>query len=98
MQLAHPNDTSSFLAHIGVTSFTAALNDSDLEYEVLKLEPKTLPDAVSHAVHLESLAESVRARSHAAADKAGGCVQLQCSIFAVTDKDKDKDKAADIQQ
>jgi len=98
VQLAHSNETSSFLVHIGVTSFIAALNDSDLEFEVLKLEPKTLPDAASRAVHLESLAESVRARSHAAADKTGGLVQRQRSILAITDDDKDEDKNADLQQ
>jgi len=38
------------------------------------------------------LAESVRAKSHAAADKAGGRDQRQRSILAITDDDKDKDK------
>ena len=33
-----------------------------LEFEVLKLEPKTLEDAVSHAMHQEALAGSVSAR------------------------------------
>jgi len=99
VQLAHPNETSSFFfTHIGVTSFIAALNDSDLEFEILKLESQTLPDAVSHAIRLESLAESVRARSHAAVDKAGGRVQRQRSILAITDENKDKDKDADLQQ
>jgi len=81
VQLAHPNETSSFLAHVGVTSFIVALNDGDLEFEILKLEPQTLPDTVSHAIRLESLVESVRSRSHAAADKAGRRVQRQRSII-----------------
>jgi len=98
VQLAHPNETSNFLAHIGVSSFIVALNDSGLEYEILKLEPQTLPDAASHAIRLESLVESVRVRSHAAADKAGGHVQRQCSILAITDENKDKDNDADLQQ
>ena len=89
VQLAHPNEGSSFLAHVGVNSFIAALDDSDLEFEILKLEPQTLPDAVSHAIRLESLAESVRARSQATADKAGGRVQRQRSILAITDENKD---------
>ena len=76
------------MAHVGKTAFIAALEDSDLEFEILKLEPQTLHDAVSHAIRLESLAKSVRARSHAATDKAGGRVQRQCSILAVTDENK----------
>ena len=81
-----------------VTSFIAAINDSNLEFEILKLEPQTLPNAASHAIRLESLAESVRAQSHAAADEAGGRVQRQRSILAITDDDKDKVKDADLQQ
>jgi len=87
-----------FLAHVGVNAFIAALDDSDLEFEILKLEPQTLPDAVSHAIRLESLEESVRARPHTAADKASGCVSRQRSILAVTDENKDKDKDAYLQQ
>ena len=98
VQLADPNEGSSFLAYVGVNSFIVALNDSNLEFEILKLEPQTLPDAVSHAVHLESLAEVVSARSRAAMDKVGGHVQRQCSIMAITDENKDKDKDADLQQ
>ena len=40
VQLAHPNEPSSFLAHVGVNAFIAALDDSDLEFEILKLEPQ----------------------------------------------------------
>jgi len=86
------------LAHEGKNAFIAALEDSDLEYEILKLEPRTLHDAVDHAICLESLAESVRARSHTATDKAGGHAQRQRSILAVTDENKDMDKNVDLQQ
>jgi len=88
VQLAHPTETGSFFAHIGVNAFIAALDDSDLEFEILKLEPQTLPDAVSHAIRLESLVESVRARPHSAADKAGGCIPRQRSILAISDENK----------
>jgi len=63
VQLAHPNQTGSFLAYTGVNAFIAALDKSDLEFAFLKLEPQTLPHAVNHAICLESLAEFVRARS-----------------------------------
>jgi len=70
----------------------------DLELEVLKLQPKTLSDAVDHAIRLESLAESVRLRSHAAMDKAGGRAQRQRNILAVTDKKEPKDESVERQQ
>ena len=99
VQLAHPRENSWFLVHVGVDSFIAALNNRDLEFDILKLEPQTLPDAVSHAIHLESLAESVSARSHTAADNTSGCVQnRQHTIFAVTDENKDKDEKATLLQ
>ena len=37
VQLAHPGESSRFLAHVGIDSFIAALNDRDLEFEILKL-------------------------------------------------------------
>jgi len=61
VQLAHPNEIGSFLVHVGKIAFLVALEDRELEYEILKLEPQTLHDAVSHAIRLKSLAESVRA-------------------------------------
>ena len=36
LQLAYPGANSSLLNHVGIDSFIAALNDRDLEYEVLK--------------------------------------------------------------
>ena len=99
VQLAHPAESSSFLVHVGVDSFITALNDRELEVEFLKLEPQTLPDAVSHAIRLESLAESVSARSHTNADQTSGRVQNHPRrILAVTDGNKDKDENADLQQ
>jgi len=99
VQLAHPGENSRFLAHVGVDSFIAALNNRDLEFEILKLEPQTLPDAVSHAIRLESLAQCVSARSHTAADNTSRRVQnRQRTIFAATDENKDKYEKATLQQ
>ena len=75
VKLAYPSEGSRFLVHVGVDSFIAALNDKDLEFEILKLEPKTLEDVLSHAIRLEAIAQSVSARSHTSADRAGGRVQ-----------------------
>ena len=63
-----PDQPGSFLALEGRNAYLSALDDGDLELEVLKLQPKTLSDAVDHTIRLESLAESVRSRSHAATD------------------------------
>jgi len=60
VQLAFPDQPGSFLALEGRNAFLNALDDGDLELEVLKLQPKTLTDAIDHAICLESLAESVR--------------------------------------
>jgi len=99
VQLAYPSEGSRFLVHVGVDSFIAALNDKDLEFEILKLEPKTLEDVLSHAIRLEAIAQSVSARSHTSADRAGGRVQNRPrNIFAVTGDKKDKDENADLLQ
>ena len=57
------------------------LDDGALEYEVLKLQPKTLSDAADFAIHLESLAESVRTKPHGAMDKVGGHMPRQWGIL-----------------
>jgi len=99
VQLAHPTESSHFWAHVGIDAFVGALNDRELEFEVLKLEPKTLEDAVDHAVCLESLAESVNARTPASTDKASARTQnCQRTIFAVTDDKKANDEKADLLQ
>jgi len=98
VQLAFPTETGSFLALEGRNAFLNALEDGDLEYEILKLEPKTLSDAVDHAIRLECLAESVRARSHAVTDKAGGRAHRQRNILAISDKKEPKDENVELQQ
>jgi len=98
VQLAFPDQPGSFLALEGRNAFLNALDDGELEYEVQKLQPKTLSDAVDHAIHLESLAESVRSQSHATTDKAGGRAPRQRNILAVTDKKERKDENVELQQ
>jgi len=98
VQLAFPNEPGSFLALEGRNAFLNALDDGDLEYEVLKLQPKTLSDAVDHTIRLESLAKLVRSRSHTTTEKAGGRAQRQRNILAVTDKKEPKDESVELQQ
>ena len=50
MQLAFPDQPASYLALQGRNAFLNALEDGVLEYEVLKLQPQTLSDAVDHAI------------------------------------------------
>ena len=56
---------------MGVDTFVTALNDRELEYEVLKLEPKTLEEAANHAMRLDALAHSVDARTYVPTSRAG---------------------------
>ena len=85
------------LCRIGVESLVTALNDRELEYEVLKLEPKTLEEAVTHAMRLEALAHLVNARTYACTNRAGGqCQSHPRNIFAVTDDKQEKGENADL--
>ena len=62
IQLAYPGAGDKLVKHVGIESFIAALNDRDLEYEVLQLEPTGLEEAASHAVKLEALTHTLNAR------------------------------------
>jgi len=64
LQLAYPGEGGRFTSRVGVDTFITALNDRELEYEVLKLEPKTLEEAANHAMRLDALARSVDARTY----------------------------------
>ena len=57
VQLAHPNEGESLTKYVGVESFVNALNDRELEYEILKFKPADLEEAVNHAVRLEALGD-----------------------------------------
>jgi len=72
VQLAFPGQPASYLALVGRQAFLNALDDGALEYEVLKLQPKTLSDAAEYVIPLESLAESVRSKPRGAMDRVGG--------------------------
>jgi len=87
------------VSHVGVDAFVTAVNDRELEYEVLKLEPKTLEEAANHAMRLDALARSMDARTYVSASRAGGQGQ-SCprNIFAVTDEKQKKGENGDLLQ
>jgi len=84
IQLAHSGAGDKLVRYVGVESFVTALNDKDLEYEVLKLEPTDLEEAASIAVKLEALSDSVDARAANSSERAGGRAQSHPrTVFAV---------------
>jgi len=86
LQLTYPGEGGPFISRVGVDTFITALNDRELEYEVLKLEPKTLEEAANHAMRLDALTKSVDARIPVATNRAGGQGQSrQRNVYAVTD-------------
>jgi len=86
LQLAYPGEGGRFISHVGVDTFITALNDRELEYEVLKLGPASLEEAANHAMRLDALAKSVDTRVPAATSRAGGQGQSrQRNVYAVTD-------------
>jgi len=98
VQLAHPTESGSFLSHVGIRAFTMALDNSDLEFEILKTEPKTLPDAVNEAMRLESLAESVQSRARTAASEDRPRIENARHILAIAGDTEVKDASADLLQ
>jgi len=72
---------------VGIDSFIAALNDTDLEYEVLKRDPTSLQAAANYAIKLEAYWQSLTARTTVSTDRGSGRVQSQSrNVFAVTDE------------
>jgi len=67
IQLAYSGEGGRFVSRVGVDAFVTALNDRELEYEMLKPEPKTLEEAANHAMRLYALACSVDARTYVSA-------------------------------
>jgi len=98
VQLAFPDQPASYLALVGRHVFLNALDDGALEYEVLKLPPKTLAEAADCTIHLESLAELVRSKPRGALDKVSGCMPRQRNILAVLDETEPKQENKELQQ
>jgi len=97
IQLAHPGEGDKLVNHIGIESFINALNDRDLELEILKLKPADMEEAVSHAVRLEVLTDSVNARSSGSSDRGSGRTSARSrTVFAVSDNKQEKDGNVDL--
>jgi len=99
LQLAYPGEGGRFISLIGVDTFITAVNEKELEYEVLKLEPKTLEEAANHAMRLDALARSVDSRSYVPIARTGGQGQSRDrNICAVTDDKPETGSNADLLQ
>jgi len=99
LQLAYPVEGERFISRLGVDTFITALNDRELEYEVLKLGPVTLEEAANHAMRLDALAKSLDTRVPVAASRAGRQGQgSQRNIYAVTDNKPETVSNADLLQ
>jgi len=72
LQLAYPGADSALVNHVGIESFTAALNDPDFYYEVLKREPTSLQAAANYAIKLEAYSHSLSAHTTVSAKWGSG--------------------------
>ena len=85
MQMAYPGVNSSLINHVGIDLFIVALNDRDLEYEVLKRDPTCLQEAANYAIKLEVYWQSLTAP--VSANRGGGRMHSQSrNVFAVADE------------
>jgi len=87
LQSAYPGVNSSLVNHVGIESFIAALNDRDLEYEVLKRDPISLQAAANYAIKLQAYSHSLGARTTVSAERGSGRIQSQSrNVFMVADE------------
>jgi len=85
--------------HVGIESFIAALNDPELEYEVVKRGPPSLEAAASYAIKQEAYTHSLSARAAVSAERGGGRSQSHSrSVFAVADDQGGTDDSATLLQ
>ena len=99
LQLAYLGEGGRFISRVGIDTFITALNDRELEYEVLKLEPKTLEEAANHVMRLDALACSVDARTYVPTSRAGGQGQSRPhNVYAVTDDKSETGSNAELLQ
>ena len=60
--LAYPCENSTSIERTAIDAFITALNDQLMEFEVMKLRPKTLRESADCATRLEAYADTVRNR------------------------------------
>jgi len=90
IHLAYPGVDNVLVTHVGIESFTAALNNPTLEYEVLKRELLSVEAAANYAIKLEAYLHSLSAYATVSAERGGRQAQSRSrSVFAVTDEEDD---------
>jgi len=62
MQLAYPGVDNVLAMHVGIEAFIAALDNPNLQLEVMKREPETVEIAVSHAIVMDNAVGWLRLR------------------------------------
>jgi len=90
LQLAYHGVDSALVNHVGIQSFTAALNDPNFEYEVLKREPTSLQAAANYAIKLEAYSHLLSTHTTVSAERGSGRIQSHSrNVFMVTDEPED---------
>jgi len=87
LQLAYPGEDIKSTERYGTDAFITALNGGPMEFEVMKLRPATVQEAVDCATRLEAYAETVSNRLAVAAERGNGKSQVpgpSCAIFRTT--------------
>ena len=85
--LPGPGEDSKSVMHSAVDAFITALNDGPIEFEVMKLRPKTLQEAADCATRHEAYADTVRNRPTVTVEQGNGKSKVpvcSCSIFRMT--------------
>jgi len=59
--MTYPGADNVLATHVGIEAFIAALDNPNLQLEVMKHEPETVKIAVSHAIKLEPYEHSLSA-------------------------------------
>ena len=100
VQLTYTNVDTLLATHVGKEAFIAALDNANLQLEVMKREPPTVEIALGHTTKLEayeqSLTASAAVSNTVSSDSEGDQAKhWPKNVFAVTGKEDDKeDKAA----
>jgi len=70
--LAYPGENPMSVERTAVDAFITALNDGPMEFEVMKMGPKTLREAADCATRLEAYADTVRNRPTVIVEQGNG--------------------------
>ena len=85
--LAYPGENPTSIERTAVDAFITALNDQLMEFEVMKLRPKTLREAADCATRLEAYADTVQNRPAVVVEQGNGKSKVparSCSVLKLT--------------